>query len=335
MKKEILISTLLLIAAIQVVAAQEYVLSQSRNIHMLNSSYYGFNNLSKTGVLFSAISYDGPEKIDTKFAYSCVNFDKLNFSLGLDINSFNIHPYGLVVNQLNLSYVYQFSLNYNTIVLPAISLGIASRSLKADQLIFEDQLNLLSGYIAAVSEDPLSLIDQSRNHFDLGASVLIYNEDFLVGLSFKHLNQPDISFNEGVSFKKDLSMSLQGAYERNLNYYGQNFLPENSYLFLYFSMTSAGKRLNAYASQELQLSGFSFGIHENFSYLNEFSLLNMGVNAGVSFGNTNIDISYSFPLTQSANLFPPKMLELSMSFDLNPFVRNNSGDYKRLKMDNF
>lgn len=323
-----------LLLSIQALVAQEYVLNQSQNLHMLNPSYYGFNNLTKAGVLYNNISYDSDENIDTKIAFGSINFENLNFSLGVDVNSFKVNSYGLEINQINLSYVYKINLNYETYILPAAYIGIATQSLEGSKLIFEDQINLISGFIAAKSDDPLSTIDFTSNYFDIGASVLVYNERFLAGLSLKHLNQPDISYSN-ESIKKSLLISLQGAYEFNINYYERNFLPRYSYLMLYFSASSAGKLLKAYASQELQLSNFSFGFHQQLSSFEELSFLNAGVNAGINAGNINFNVSYSFPMSQDQKILPPSMFELSLTFDFNPFIRNNRGDFKRLRTDNF
>jgi len=334
MRKIISLYIGLLLVAIQALSAQEYILNQSQNLQMLNPSYYGFNNLTKAGVIYNSLSYDTQENIDTKIAFGNISFENLNFSLGVDVNSFKINSYGLEINQINLSYVYKINLNYETYILPAIYLGIGSQSIESSKLIFEDQISLISGFIASQSDDPLAQIELNSNYFDLGASVIVYNEKFLAGLSLKHLNQPDISYNN-ESVQKSLMISVQGAYEFNINYYERSFLPRYSYLMLYLSASSAGSLLKAYASQELQLSNFSFGFHQQLSSLEEFSFLNAGVNAGVSAGNINFNVSYSFPMKQDQTILPPSMLELSLTFDFNPFIRNNRGDFKRLKTDNY
>lgn len=334
MRVKIISSIGFLFLSIQVTFAQEYVLNQTQNLQIINPSYYGFNNLTKAGVLYNNISYDSDENIDTKIAFGNISFEKLNFSLGVDVNSFKINSYGLAFNQFNLSYIYKINLNYETYILPAAYIGIATQSIEKSKLVFEDQINLINGFVAAKSDDPLSQIDLNSNYFDIGASVLVYNEKFMAGLSLKHLTQPDISYNN-ESINKSLLVSLQGAYEFNINYYERNFLPRYSYLLLYLSVSSAGNLLKAYTSQELQLSNFSFGFHQHLSSLEEFSFLNVGVNAGVNAGNINFNMSYSFPVKQDLATLPPSMIELSLIFDFNPFIRNNRGDFKRLRTDNF
>ncbi len=334
MKKTVLIFLGVLFISLQAVFGQEYLLNQSKNLQVLNPSYYGFNSLTKAGVIYNSLSYSTNENIDTKFAFGNINFGTLNFSLGFDVSSFKINSYGLEINQFNLSYIYKINLDYETYILPSVYIGIATQSLESSKLIFEDQINILSGFIASQSKDPLSLIDHNSNYFDLGASVMVYNEKYMAGLSLKHLNQPDISYNNEFPLNKSLMFSLQGAYEFNINYYDRGFLPTYSYLFLYLSASKAGNLIKAYASQELQLAGFSIGTHQQLNSLETFSFLNLGLNAGIHAGNVEFNVSYSFPMSQSQVILPPSIIELSLTFDFNPFIRNNRGDFKRLKTDN-
>ena len=73
-------------------------------------------------------------------------------------------------------------------------------------------------------------LDQSATGFDVGASGIIYNENYLLGLAIKHVNQANISLNQEVEEPRDMSISLQGAYEFDLNKYNRSALPRNTYL---------------------------------------------------------------------------------------------------------
>ena len=65
-----------------------------------------------------------------------------------------------------------------------------------DNLIFEDQLNMSTGFISTETIDPLAPLIANINYFDLGASFIIHNEFYMIGLSLKHLNKPNISNNK-------------------------------------------------------------------------------------------------------------------------------------------
>ena len=58
----------------------------------------------------------------------------------------------------------------------------------------------------------------------------MHNEKFLAGLSLKHLNKPNTSFNKEVPFEKPIQVSVQGAYEFDLNPYERRFLPNTGYI---------------------------------------------------------------------------------------------------------
>ena len=71
----------------------------------------------------------------------------------------------------------------------------SSSNLNPSNLIFEDQINSISGYINQESIDPLADYFFANSHADLGASFILHNRDFLIGLTFNNLNRPNTSFD--------------------------------------------------------------------------------------------------------------------------------------------
>lgn len=335
-----------ILAAWSSVFAQETYFNQMRHTQFANPSFYGVNGQSFAGFGYNSLSYQTNETIDTKLFYGVMSFDNLNFSVSADFSNFQVNQYGLVQNLINLSYIYRLEVFNETYFLPSISVGMGFNQLENADLIFGDQLNLISGTISTVSNDPLSYNDLNSNYLDFGAAMVLYNENFMVGLSFKHLNQPDISMNKEFNLKKPMSISLQAAYERDINYFGRSFLPNESYLYLYSSFTSVGQLTKIYAGQELLLGGFSVGIHESYSssQYNEImsdgseikkssNALLVGLNCGINIEELEFNLSYNFPLSQSLEVFPPNIFELSMIIKFDRFLRNNRGYFKRLKID--
>ena len=87
--------------------AQEGFISTSRNIQFINPSYHGINMVSKAGVNYSRFDYgDGTSYIDNKYLHGNFAFEDMNFSIGLDVNSFSLTNLGLTENQIDLSYIY-------------------------------------------------------------------------------------------------------------------------------------------------------------------------------------------------------------------------------------
>jgi hypothetical protein len=85
----------------------EYIVNHSKFMQKTNPSYFGLNSLNKTGVLYNQMKLNEFDKMDNKYVFGALSFDNLDFSLGLDVNSFKIQNTGLTINLANLSYVYK------------------------------------------------------------------------------------------------------------------------------------------------------------------------------------------------------------------------------------
>jgi len=315
--------------------AQDTYFNQIRHTQFTNPSFYGLNSQSFAGVGYNSLSYTTNESIDTKIFYGVKSFDELNFSISADFSNFLVSQYGLSQNILNLSYIYKLQIANGAYLLPSISAGLGFNQLRRPDLIFGDQLDILSATYSNVSNDPLSYGELSNNYLDLGAAIMLYNENFMVGVSLKHLNKPDISMNKEYNLKKPMSVSFQAAYERDINYFNRGFLPPDSFLYLYTSATSAGDLMRIYAGQELILGGLTLGVHEIFTSNKSSNATLLGINCGLNVEVYEFNFSYNFPLSRNQSVYPPSIFELSMTIKFDRFLRNNLGYFKRLKTDGF
>ena len=332
--KNFMITIFLIALPIDSIFGQGFMINESNNIQAVNLSYYAFNFESRVGVMFNTINYDGIKNIDTKYAFSGYSLEKLNFSLGIDFLSHSVSEFGYTENQLNLTYVYKLNLSQRLFILPSVHLGVFNRKIDASNYVFEDQLSLSEGIFLSTSNDPLVSAPQSNNSFDAGIGALVYNESFMVGFSAKHINGASISFSTENEEKRDLSISIQGAYEKEIDPYDRSFFPRYSYLFLYTSATKIGEILKLYFSQELQMNSFKIGIHQKLTQLNDFSLTNFGLNSGLETGNINFNAAYSFPISSNVRN-APSIFELSIQFNFEPWLSRNRSDYKRLRVFNY
>lgn len=252
--------------------AQDFTIkNENKVMGGMNPSFYGFGDSSKTGVIYSTEGYNEGSKIETRFGFVNHFFADNDFSLALDVNSTNISQFGYSISQANLHYIYKAQLSYEWTFNPSISVGYGNSRLNYSSLVFEDQINVLTGYIAGVSRDPVN-VDNKINYLDIGAAGVVHNNrNMFFGLSIKHINRPETSFNSEASNKKDLLMSFQSGYERDLNPYGQSaFLPQNSYLYLYNSFTKQGAKTRFDLYQEAILGNISFGINEHLNKYDGF-----------------------------------------------------------------
>lgn len=173
------------------------------------------------------------------------------------------------------------------------------------------------------------------DYLDLGTSILIHNHELLFGLTLAHLNQPNISVDDDVTNKLPLKIGLQAGYEINMNPYHGNFLPDNTFLFLYSSWTKIDKQTNYFFAQDLQLGSFSMGLNQQASSLNTFSFTHAVIHLGTSVENFDFGFQYALPLKVVNQVNPPSVFELYIAFDFSPFRRNNRGLFKRLQTDNY
>jgi type IX secretion system PorP/SprF family membrane protein len=313
--------------------------SQAKVMQISNPSYYGLNSWNRTGLLYSTTQVNLNQIQNNKFFYGSLSFDNLNFSLGFGVNNFSAPQIGLKKNQFDLSYIYKVEFGSDIWFLPAVTLGATSRNINQTDLIFEDQINSITGYINQESIDDLANLFFGTNYADLGASFILHSQDFLIGISFKHLNQPNIAFDQSIDFIQPITMGAQLAYEYNLNPYDRRFLPRYSYLYAYGSVLKDKESMNIYLSQEFVLGEFSAGINQQFGLIDAISFLNVGLNIGLQYENFDFGVSYSFAFQDTAvptsYRYAPTMFDLHLSFDFSPFLRNRRGQYKRLQVDNY
>ena len=316
-------------------AQEEYIVNHSKFMQKSNPSYFGFNSLNKVGVLYNTIKLNEYDKLDNKYFFGTLTFQDQGFSLGVDINSFKIQTTGLTTNLANISYIYKLQFDNNTFFLPAVTIGFGSSSVNPANLIFGDQLVGTNGLINPETADELAPKISSINYFDLGASFILHSDRYMAGLSFKHLNKPNTSYNKEVLFEKPIQFSLQGAYEFDLNPYESRYLPRYSYLYAYGSFTKYGDALQIYLSQDLQLGEFSIGLSEQAAAIQSFALNNVGVSIGLAVENFDFGILYNIPFKSPGIVYSPSMFELFITFDFSVYRRNKRGQYNRLQIDNY
>ena len=312
--------------------AQDFTMkNQNKVMGTLNPSFYGFGDSSKAGIIYSTEGYNEGSKIENRFGFANHYFENSEFSLALDVNSTKITQLGFSTTQANLHYIYKTQLSYDWTFNPSISVGYGNSRLDYSSLVFEDQINVLTGYIAGVSKDPVN-IDNKINYMDIGAGAVVHNNsNMFFGLNLKHINSPETSFNSNASNKKDMFMSLQMGYEKDLNPYEQNaFLPENSYLYLFNTFSKQGTKTRFDLYQEAILGNISFGINEHFNKYDGFSVSQVGTSMSIFIEEIEVGANYSFDIgSKKIGGTTYNTFELYVTFDFNPFKKNRRGNNSR------
>ena len=215
---------------------------------------------------------------------------------------------------------------------------MGSSRIDTGKLIFEDQISLVSGFLQTQSQDPI--IDQigSSNYMDLGASFIVHSNNYLFGVSIQHLNQPNISFNKEVTdYTLPIRYSIQGGYEFDINPYDRSIMPRYSTIYAFMNASRMGENLDIYLSQEAQLGSFSIGLNQQFRKTNNFGFTNIGLSVALAYENFEFGTLYNFPFRSPTNtaVYSPSTIEVFLTFDFSPYLRNKRGDYRRISIDNY
>jgi len=301
--------------------------NQNKIMGSTNPSFFGFGDTSKAGIIYNTEGFDQRTKVENKYGYGSYFFEEKDFSLAADANLLQISSLGYSTSSANLHYIYKATLSQEWIFNPSVSVGFGNSSLDFNSLVFEDQINVLTGSVAAVSNDPIN-IGSKTNYLDIGAGASLHNSrNLFFGLNLKHLNRPETSFNGNKSNSKDVFMSLQVGYEKDINPYGQGLLPEYSFLFLYNTFSKQGPKTRFDLYQEAILGNVSFGINEHFNNYEGFSVSQVGTSLGVFVEEIEFGVNYSIEMGKKASSGASyNTFEIYLVFDFNPLKKNKRGN---------
>jgi len=116
------------------------------------------------------------------------------------------------LTQANVSYAYKVDLDERWVFRPGVEVGYGFKSFNFNNLILEDQINLNSETVTPSSIDALSINDKV-NYLDLGASLLVHDDNMFLGVSVKHLNRPDISLTTNGNVELQPLGAITAGYE--------------------------------------------------------------------------------------------------------------------------
>ncbi|WP_088323978.1 PorP/SprF family type IX secretion system membrane protein [Polaribacter tangerinus] len=311
-------------------AQDNLIKNQHKVMGIQNPSFFGFGETTKAGVLYGSQGFGNANKIETKFAFANHFFENNNFSLAFDLRTTEINSLGYTISKANAHYIYRTRLSYRWTFNPSISVGYVNSNLNYNSLVFEDQINVLTGNIAAISIDPINVTNRI-NYVDFGAGFTIHNnENLFFGLNAKHLNTPKNSFTNVTETKIDLLYSAQVGYEFDINPYDQGILPTFSYVYLYNSFTKQGPKSRLDLYQELILGNVSVGFNQNFNQFEGFSISQFGTSFSLFVEQIEVGLNYSFEMSANKPVGDSfNSLEFFITFDFNPDSRNKRGNNSR------
>ncbi|MDG1213445.1 MAG: type IX secretion system membrane protein PorP/SprF [Flavobacteriaceae bacterium] len=310
-------------------AQDRFIHNLSSLPHFANASYFGFKDPAKIGVVSEFVNAQANNVSQHQYAYATTFFEDYDFQLGLEYMNTKLDNSGYNHSNARLSYIYKLQLENNWYFYPGVTAGFSGYNFDYGNLIFSDQIDILSGQVNTQTSDPIVATD-NMGYIDFGASFMAHNDyNMSLGLSIRHLNQPKISseLSERV-INLNMLISAQFGYEINLNRYQQGRLPNYSYLYLFqnFSKQGPNTRLDLY--QELTMANLVLGINEHVSGLNGANLFQVGFSAGMKLDALDIGFNYSIPMGNS-QFATPNAFEIFVNFDLSPYRVRNRKDFSR------
>jgi type IX secretion system PorP/SprF family membrane protein len=219
--------------------SQDVIFSQNFLVpETLNSSFTGALKSFKTGGIFRSQNRNAVLKTTTKYAFADTYFENLNAGIGISVfqQSENITSY--TFSQANLNYAMEFRISYDWYFRPSISIGFGTKSFGFGGLVLGDQISIDQQTVAPTL-DPLAASIQ-KNFFDFSSSILFNNRDSWIGLTLRHLNNPNVALTQGEDAPLDIFLSIHSKYFIPIFEKSNGTFAENSKLFLLSNLMIQG-----------------------------------------------------------------------------------------------
>lgn len=236
-------------------------------------------------------------KLSTFYATADKFIETINSGIGISLLNQNESLTNYNFTQINLAYSYHIKLTDNWAFFPAISIGYGFKQFNFSNLLFADQIDILTGTINPGSNDPFLTNDKAQ-FFDISAGGVLYGKSTWIGISLKHLTKPDISFSQSEALLLDMFLSVHGGYKWTIN--PSTFFPEDSFLFVNFNYIKQGIYNRIDFGTQLQLSKFSLGILASAITqkiaIETDSFISINPTIGLQFEKFKLGVSYDYPV---------------------------------------
>lgn len=285
----------------------------------LNPGFSGFMETTYTGIIHREQWPDLDLKIDTDYAFLNTWSDKMNSGIGVSFLNQRENLTNYNFSQINANYAYKVRISDDWDFRPAIEVGFGFKSFGFQNLLLEDQINIRSGINNATSIDP-ALRNNKISFFDVSAGMVFNKEDLWIGLSMKHLNRPNIAYNDGGNLPLNSFFSLSAGYEFLLaDYIDVQFFPYATKLFLTSNYMQQGRynRLDIGTSILFEKMFFGATAVTNPAKNGIDSHLLSSVNLFTGLQYDHLRFGFSYDLNTSKIGRTGGVYELSMTYQFN------------------
>jgi len=306
--------------------SQDIIFSQNFIVpENLSSSFTGAIRATKLGSIFRSQWRNTNVKTYSNFVFADTWFERYNSGIGFTLLNQKEDGSNYTFNQLNINFAMAFQINDTWFFRPSVSLGYGMKSFGFKNLRFGDDFDEANFVFLPTSSENLSLFSSRKSYFDYSSSLLFNNKDSWIGVTFKHLNKPNISLTENGNIPLDIFFSLHAKYylpfpTKYTRYFASkskvfmlsNFIKQGPLTrldigtqYIFDDKISLGMTLrtntNKYSNDAKLINGFTtfFGLkwqgyRFGYSYdVNTLSILNSG-------GVHEVSLSYDFDINQRA-----------------------------------
>jgi type IX secretion system PorP/SprF family membrane protein len=303
------------------VKAQDPVFTQYFLVpETLNPGFSGFMETTYTGIIHREQWPDLDLKIDTDYAFVNTWSESMNSGIGLSILNQRENVTNYNFTQVNANYAYKVRISDEWDFRPAVEVGFGLKSFAFQNLLLEDQINIRTGINNSSSNDPL-LKNDKISFFDVSAGMVFNTEDLWIGLSMKHLNKPNIAFNQDENLPLNTFFSLSTGYEFLLaDYIDVMFFPYATKMFVTSNYMQQGRynRLDIGASILFEKMFFGATAVTNPAKNGIDSQLLTSVNlfTGLQYDHLRLGVSYDLNTSKIGKTGGVYELSLTYQFNL-------------------
>jgi type IX secretion system PorP/SprF family membrane protein len=154
-----------------------------------------------------------PGAFDAYHASYEYNASEINSGFGFILNREDAGSFGLTTNSIGLAYAYRFRLDRKTYLQPGLKFAYAFRGIDYDKLVFNDQLE--SGSAATADIDAFE--EENISYPDINAGLILYSEDYWLGASLNHINEPNQSLLADGLSELPMKFTFQAGYNVSLS----------------------------------------------------------------------------------------------------------------------
>ena len=308
---------------------QDPIFTQFFNVpETLNPSFTAVNGTTKVNVAhrsqWSGLNYN----LSSQFANFNTYVDNINSGFGISILNLLETQTKFRFTQASLNYAYRVPLTDDWVFIPSLSFGFGSKDFSFDSLLLEDQIDIPNSIINLQSIDPIFL-NTSINFFDFSVGGLIMNDSFWFGIGARHLNKPNISFENNTNEALEIFYSLQAGYTFNLNNLFYTWEEAQMKFLVNLMGQGANKRFDFGAKMELE-NGFTVGAilaTSPIKYNDQSYFLN-SLNLTTGFVWDNIKVGYSYDLNLSELMGTNGVHEITITYTFNSIFNSSFGCWR-------